>query len=1004
MNTRELKERIEQFRANPQAIQRTIVNALEAKSDGQYDLVDPSNPFVFLLEAASATGSAAMDRSEVLLRKSFPSLAREVEDLYHHMSDQDFINRFAQPAQAEFTLILSLEEIEQRLIRTDEGYDRMDIPRYSEFSIEGMEFTLLYPIEIRRMPHGGYHVVYRTEDTHPLQRLESNELDWQITKLPAAAGELSLMDIMLIRIPLYQLKFKDYYDELKQSTTFSKSYSFDGHFHYARVFLSDDGSWREINTTHSNEVYDPSTVTALLRVHEGRLYVKIPKIYFTEDMISRNIRVDIYTTQGNQERNLERYEPRAYMARWRSVDREDTRFSEPIRSFITMTLFSDDRLRGGRDALSFDRLKERVMRNTIGTREIPVTPIEIEDELEDLDFNLIKNVDHLTNRIYIASRRPSKPENLSFRSRIGTTVETYRARFNDIVEYEDVIDNGRRLTLRSKTAFEKDDDGLRLIPRETIDSARKNPINEQVNLLNNTRIFFSPFYYVIDTENNRLDVRAYDFDHPRVRTRHFVAENLTASTQISTKKYQIESDWDGFNLYLITQTGERLKEIGDEHLSLVVSYIIPDTDERVYLKAEKLGRVGENDEDIEEDEFVFKVHLQTRFDVNWEDQIFLENFRSGEFDPAAHRCDLSEEFDIIYVLEDYDSSDVEYAGFEQDYLSSFLLDSPFYALVHESVHVELGTRLNHLWQRARMIPFDDPYERYEEDVYAYHQFTIFERDPETGIIEIDYDKDNDEFSYKIKHRKGDPVLDEDGEHVLRHQKGEVKTDSYGHPVTKGVRELGFYFDLFLLEGGFLFTNHEPTIDYRESVIEQIKTWSEYEVSDINDRLLENTQLYFRAPSTIGQIPVYVEDGRRVMIDNEQSFVADVYIREGSYDDFDLRQAVEDALLDSIEENIKSRVVTTLEISNEVLSQFDDTDVLDVRLRGLGGDRLDDEFDFVALSSESLADSLESNRYNLASVDDELSELSIKKRATVLPDGRLGMVDDVRVNFIRHRQG
>ena len=48
------------FRFDPGNIQRTALDALEEAYEGAYDLTDPTNPFIFLLEASAVQAASAL--------------------------------------------------------------------------------------------------------------------------------------------------------------------------------------------------------------------------------------------------------------------------------------------------------------------------------------------------------------------------------------------------------------------------------------------------------------------------------------------------------------------------------------------------------------------------------------------------------------------------------------------------------------------------------------------------------------------------------------------------------------------------------------------------------------------------------------------------------------------------------------------------------------------------------------------------------------------------------
>lgn len=49
-------------------------------------------------------------------------------------------------------------------------------------------------------------------------------------------------------------------------------------------------------------------------------------------------------------------------------------------------------------------LRDRVIRNSLGPTIIPITPDQIQTRLDVEGYQLVKHVDHITNRIYLATK------------------------------------------------------------------------------------------------------------------------------------------------------------------------------------------------------------------------------------------------------------------------------------------------------------------------------------------------------------------------------------------------------------------------------------------------------------------------------------------------------------------------------------------------------------------------------------------------------------------------
>lgn len=112
----DLLNKISLYRYNPTNIQRVILDHLNDVTNGKIDIVDPTSPFVFLLEASSVNAAAAMQENRLNLRRQYKQLAQSVDEIYPHMSDKNFINLFAIPSKAKFTFMIQMTSFENSLV------------------------------------------------------------------------------------------------------------------------------------------------------------------------------------------------------------------------------------------------------------------------------------------------------------------------------------------------------------------------------------------------------------------------------------------------------------------------------------------------------------------------------------------------------------------------------------------------------------------------------------------------------------------------------------------------------------------------------------------------------------------------------------------------------------------------------------------------------------------------------------------------------------------------
>ena len=376
-------EQVDLYKNNPAGIKRVVYNHLRAITDGKVNIVDPTTPFNTLMESACVLTSAFMHEHEVGLRRPYASLAQTEDDLYYHMSDKDYIDRFASPAVTRFQLLIDLKELESKLVLDPAtGIKKVTIPRNSEFIVADTVFSLQYPIDIKQLVHGGYQVVYDASEVSPLQTLSTNLVDWSIRTVSVNKQEL-----MHLEFDVHQFQVSSVKGPLNVSVGYNKQLTFKDQFYYARVYFqnaSTGNEWQEMHVTHSDQVYDATKPTAVLKVYQNTLNVVVPQIYFTSNLVSGSIRTDIYHTKGPVNMILTNYKPSSFSANFILVDKNKTTPEiAAFQSIQSIFPYATTTVVGGKDAITYEKLRERVIKNSIGDRELPITNVQISSALEN---------------------------------------------------------------------------------------------------------------------------------------------------------------------------------------------------------------------------------------------------------------------------------------------------------------------------------------------------------------------------------------------------------------------------------------------------------------------------------------------------------------------------------------------------------------------------------------------------------------------------------------------
>ena len=957
---------------NPANIQRVVLESMESVDGTETDIVDPTNPFVFLMEASSVTAAATMNRNAALMRRQYPTLAQNVEDLYHHMSDADYANRFAVPSKTTMTLMLSVDEIKQRALETETGIRMMSIPRDTEFTVEGMTFTLQYPINIQVMPHGGLRVVYDTDVPSSLQTLESNSIDYQFVRMPTGDG-INNLRLLKFQVPVFQFKITPHYDQINKSSGFYKVYPFTDQFYFCKVYLAtgENGEWEEIHTTHSEQVYDPTKPTALLKVLENSVAVKIPQIYFSKNIVDGGIRVDVYSTKGNINVFLGRYEPRNFKAKWNDHSKNESPYNAPIRSFGTMLMYSDDVVSGGRQELTFEELRERVINNSLGTNDLPITSNQLVTYVNDLGYDIVKDVDNITNRIYLATKALPKPEDSFVQSGMGCSIKKLQASISQLVNVRGVRDNGPRVTLDAGMVFNTNRGIVSVVDNAVLDAIEAASPENRVAMIQNENLVYTPFHYVLDTTEDAFEARAYHFSSPEIRSKEFIAENETAMLEVSTFRYGIDKTDNGFKIVLTTRTGDAIKELEDSQVHCQLSFVPPGEVDRATMNGVLAGKT-------EDGEYVFEFDVVSNYDVDSDDNLILESFKMYDDGDKKIPIPLNAGIDITYIVSDYYIDGIENTEIDS-VKGNYQLPVDTKAIMQERFKVNFGTALNNLWRRTRSVASSISYKRYQEDVPAVYEETVYDRDPVTGVINVSRDETTGEVNYAVLHQAGDPVLDADDRPVLKHRKGDVKLDGDGNPIPESNRQMLRQVDLLMFEGGFAFATDVNAISYASDSALMLVDWIVDDIGKINNRLLENTEMWYYPKTTMGGVKVNVENGLSTSINSEQSFRVKLYMTRLGYDNLELRDDLSRTAIKTIAGAIQNRTISVNAIASTIKDRVSD-DVLDVTVTGLGG---------------------EDNDYEMLTLVNGSDNLTIKKRLSVLPNNDITLQDDITVEFIRH---
>lgn len=960
-----VKANLESFLYNPAGIQSVQVSMVREVHDGTIDFVDAGNPLLMLMEASAINTAAFIARDQRSVRQMYPYLAQTEEDLYLHMSDKDYVDRFAVPSTARFTFFLNKAELLSKMVLEEStGIRKVVIPRSSYITVAETIFSLQYPVEIRVLNHGGLQVIYNVEEVSPIKTLSSNLIDW--LEIRADDGT----EMLAFELEFSQFNITERSVAINASQAIQEKIALTDSYYFCRVFR-DDGTdnYVEIRTTHSDTVYDPEVPTAVLKVVDGQLTVKIPQIYVDNGLISQTLRIFVYTTKGSINIPLQSYTSDTIEKTFFSIyPYEIDDFVAPLSTFNQFIIQASTSTIGGARAMTFDELAARVKNNAMGDSQLPITPAQITSALNRSGYSVVKNIDNIANRTYLAVRSMPEPEDSDLITAAAAGIGTLPSKITDIIGRDTVIDNGTLVTILPDTLYKIESGILKIVSKAEQDALDAMPTDQRALLISRRSYFYTPFYYVLDTSNSEFDVRAYHLDSPTIKDRSFIAENDSSGFQVSISTIGVNRTSYGYQILIKTKSSDNWKAIDDADAVIQLAISPEGGSDLAYVNGTLLSKTSDN-------ERIYEIQLQTNTAINSDNKLIMTNLTMFSDDPTQIGIDLSTKVHIFFVTTA--APQANWTISETDsLLGYYLLGEGAYALTHETFTLVSGQHLKYLWTRARSTVSEADYVRYSDNVPATYEEDVYAIDPETGArFQIDGDGN---VQYLITHYKGDPILNGDGGPVYKYYKDEVKKDEYGEPIIANQRGLLRQIDIVLIEGVYKFATDPTAQTYKTQLTADLVEWLTEELPSMGTNLLENTELFLYPTSSIGNVDILYGSSLQTTIDAAQTFSVTYFVRADVYANPSLRQAIETKTIKIIGDYLKNVKVAVSDMV-EALKDACGADVLSVSLKGLAGDR---NLDMLTILTAG-------------------KRLSLKKRLINRSDEVLYLQEAVDIEFIRH---
>lgn len=942
----QFKTDLDSYYRTTESVMTSTFDALESALDEDFDIVDTSSPFVFLVEASATHAAGAMNKFETVARKIYPRLAREMEDLYDHMADEDLLDRFATPSKTKFIFgfnIASLKEI--AVWDASSGVFRVRIPKDTQIKYGGVMWMIHYPIDITITKDGIIQPSYDFSIATPLQPIDQLALKYTTVKQTDKV-------VLMIEIPVEQIAITTSSTPISPSTPFTAKLRYNDQFLYLRAYYRGAGTvWTEMNVTHSLSVYDINKPTMRIQVSEGAVSVGVPDIYAYNEEVGAEIRIDIFTTKGKTEIDLSDYSSEDASIAWVDLGENTTVYEDAIVNVTQPVILAQNSVISGRNALGFEELKERVIYRSADKRA-SITPTELAYSLSDRGYVLTVSNDTLRSRLYSCSRDLLAPSSYGIPTPIG--VRNAPIVFDgNLSNLEGIVfTSGTRTTISNKALYREKERSTAILTVDELTALEEMKVTAQdsfIREINTGKYFYSPFFYVLEHEAGIYQARPYYLDDTKSTGRSFVKSNRKIPFTIYTEEVTVTRTG---TKYTISTTAAIPNGVSGLRAQI---HHKDANDQRFHIN---------NTSAVYETGYVtFTFELETSFDIDTKDQIEIINFITKDNNETNAYVPLDSTFDLFY----YKDSQLV-APTEFDYLIVANTASSWVAASYETVTVRLGSSMEGLHVRAEPIEGEVEYLRYSSDQFA--------RFPEDQVLRDEDGRmvlalEDGKPVPVIEYHKGDIIPGPDGNAVKIASAGD-RVVVNGEYVRTSDATLAWSLTPMTVDARYRYGETDRVINYRNYIGGLCLEFLEQDLRPMEKNLIARTDLELLPKGSMGSVLANVGNDIVVSVPTSLAFSVDVLLTRDGFVDEAMKISLRTAIGRVIRETLYTSTYSHSQITHNLQ----------------------------ALSSSIISISFDSpiGEYNTATITDSANVFSLSSRLYRKTNGVLDVEDDVSVSF------
>ena len=495
---------------------------------------------------------------------------------------------------------------------------------------------------------------------------------------------------------------------------------------------------------------------------------------------------------------------------------------------------------GGSNGMSLDEIKSGIINNTLGNSKVPITTKQIEQQGLIDGFTIYINTDIVTDRVLIAEKSLTPSDNPAIYTKPDIYFNHTQIILSELTGSSNVSMSGSYIVIKGGTIFSNNNGVIKVVCDAERDKIHMLSGNDKITYLKNNKLFVSPYYYILDTNNTSYSrSRVYDLNRPEARDIKIVeVNNNDHMIQVNTNQYGLIKTSSGYTLKSTVVGNDAFASSDMKKFHAQLSLPVNN-----YSYVHIPGTFNPNTG-------MFSFDIETDHYVTEDDKLIITNGISDITDPAV---ELLSKARLTLFTTDNSIKDIN-AGVTKNVVTvPNVSDVTEYTT--EIIELKFGSRIDYLWDRTYITYTDRKYKRHEHDVPATYPENVYEVDGKTGAI---FKIENGVVTHNLIHAAGEVVRDDKGDVVLLHKAGDpVLVD--GEPVIDIAAGVVYNIDIMMIEYEYYVSTQITQVNYLKSVLDIIDAWVTQELPNINKRMLENTKILYKSFKDVSSVKALVND-------------------------------------------------------------------------------------------------------------------------------------------------